>query len=365
MPKMQLKIKALEPKKFHQLILNWFESHGRKALPWQFDKSPYRVWVSEIMLQQTQVTTVIPYFQRFIAAFPDVATLSVASEDAVLHLWTGLGYYSRARNLQRSAQEILARFNGVFPDDLAALESLPGIGRSTAGAILAIAFEKMTPILDGNVKRVLVRLYGINAWPGEKNTVEKLWSIAETLMPATRCGDYTQAMMDLGATVCVRGVPKCGACPLQNYCIAYQQGNAASLPKKKPSSKIPTRAVTLLIIQHEGRVLLEKRPAKGVWSGLWSMPEILTGNSTAEIKTLCRQSFGCHVREIKFGVEFRHTFSHYHLDITPAFISLVKTPGKIMEDGQQIWYNLALPNSVGLPAPVKNLLRELTACPEL
>jgi A/G-specific adenine glycosylase len=365
MAEMNLKINELDSKIFNQIVLSWFDKHGRKALPWQFNKTPYRVWVSEIMLQQTQVATVIPYFQRFMATFPDVASLASASEDAVLHLWTGLGYYSRARNLQHSAREIVSRFNGIFPDNSAALESLPGIGRSTAGAILAIALEKKTPILDGNVKRVFVRLHGITEWPGEKNTEILLWSIAEKFMPDKRCGDYTQAMMDLGATVCVRGIPKCGACPLQNYCVAYQQSNASSLPKKKPTKKIPTLAVTLLVIQNENQVLLEKRPQKGVWAGLWSMPEMPAASSVAEIKTLCLQRFNYRVSDIKFGAQFRHTFSHYHLDITPAFISLVRRPAKIMEDAQQIWYNLEQPNSVGLPAPVKNLLRELTACPVL
>ncbi len=356
---MELKINELDPKIFHEIVLNWFESHGRKTLPWQFDKTPYRVWVSEIMLQQTQVATVIPYFQRFMATFPDVESLAQAEEDAVLHLWTGLGYYSRARNLQRSAREIVARFSGIFPDNLADLTSLPGIGRSTAGAIAAIAFENKTPILDGNVKRVLVRLLGITAWPGEKNTEMVLWASAEKFMPDTRCGAYTQAMMDLGATVCVRGTPKCGACPLQNYCVAFQQGIAASLPKKKPAKKIPARALTLLVIQNANQVLLEKRPQTGVWAGLWSMPEMPAATSSAEIKTFCLERFNYRVSDIKFGTAFRHTFSHYHLDITPAFIILARRPAKIMEDGQQIWYNLEQPNSVGLPAPVKNLLKNL------
>jgi A/G-specific adenine glycosylase len=365
MPKIDFTIIELTPKIFHKIVLNWFDIHGRKSLPWQFNKTPYRVWISEIMLQQTQVSTVIPYFLRFMETFPDVETLSCASEDAVLHLWTGLGYYSRARNLHKSAKEIVSRFRGIFPSDLEALESLPGIGRSTAGAILAIAFEKNTPILDGNVKRVLVRLHGIDVWPGEKNALDKLWCFAEKFTPSERCGDYTQAMMDLGATVCVRGVPKCGECPLQNYCMAYQQGNAANLPKKKPSLKIPTRAVTLLVIKNSHQhVLLEKRSAKGVWRGLWSMPEMPANSSAVEIKTLCQQRFQYRVKDIKFGAEFRHTFSHYHLNITPAFISIADSSGKVMEADQQIWYNLEQPNNVGLPAPVKNLLRELSACPE-
>jgi A/G-specific adenine glycosylase len=356
-----LKKKLLTPPQFSALVLKWFDANGRKTLPWQFDKTPYRVWVSEIMLQQTQVNTVIPYFLRFIESFPDLETLSRASEDAVLHLWTGLGYYSRARNLLRSARDIMLRFHGQFPDELELLESLPGIGRSTAGAILAIAFEKKAAILDGNVKRVLVRMHGITAWPGAKKIHDELWTLAEKFTPSERVGDYTQAMMDLGATICVRGTPRCAACPLQNHCCAHLQGIAKQLPHKKPSVKIPTRAVTMLILRNSKQhILLEKRPVTGVWGGLWSLPEITGLTSDNDIQAACQQRFKYKIQRIEYGSPFRHTFSHFHLDITPAFISIQESKGKIMEASQQIWYNLHQPDSVGLPAPVKNLLGELS-----
>ena len=240
-------IKLLSPKKFQTQILSWFDQHGRKTLPWQLNKTPYRVWVSEIMLQQTQVSTVIPYFQRFMERFPDVASLAAATEDEVLHLWTGLGYYSRARNLHRTAKIVMEMHQGVFPDELEALEKLAGIGRSTAGAIRPLAFEKKAAILDGNVKRVLTRLHGITEWPGENKVAAQLWSLAEKYSPEQRIADYTQAMMDIGATLCVRGTPRCGDCPFQKFCVAYQQGIAKDLPKKKPSAKIPVRQATLLV----------------------------------------------------------------------------------------------------------------------
>jgi A/G-specific adenine glycosylase len=359
------KINELSPKKFQQALLKWFDTHGRKTLPWQYDKTPYRVWVSEIMLQQTQVSTVIPYFLRFMEHFPTIETLSAASEDTVLHFWTGLGYYSRARNLQRSAKKIMTDFQGIFPSDLDSLQSLPGIGRSTAGAILAIAFAQNAPILDGNVKRVLVRLHGITAWSGEKTVTEKLWTLAEKFTPTQRIGDYTQAIMDLGATLCVRGTPRCHECPLQNDCAAFQLGIAKTLPAKKPSVKIPTRAVTMLVFSNkQNHILLEKRPTTGVWGGLWSLPEMTSPAILSEIRNTCQQRFKLSIKTIKTGQPFRHTFSHYHLDITPVYISVLKPAGKIMEAGQQIWYNTQQPESIGLPAPVKNLIRELSTCPE-
>jgi A/G-specific adenine glycosylase len=348
----------LSPKKFQHLVLNWFDEHGRKTLPWQQNKTPYRVWVSEIMLQQTQVSTVIPYYMRFMQRFPDLASLAVAQEDEVLHLWTGLGYYSRARNLHRTAQDVLTLHHGNFPNDLEQLQTLRGIGRSTAGAILAIAFEKRAAILDGNVKRVLTRLHGITEWPGEKNIKAQLWQYAEEYTPKIRIADYTQAMMDIGATLCVRGTPKCSACPFQKTCVAHLQGIAKTLPKKKPSVKIPTRQITLVVfVKNTQQVLLEKRPSSGIWGGLWSLPE-LAGEITSvdEVRLACLQRFKHKITKVELGKRFRHTFSHFHLDILPAFVSVTATAGKIMEAGQQIWYNLEQPESVGLPAPVKNLL---------
>ncbi len=345
---------------FQKTILAWFDRHGRKTLPWQFDKTPYRVWVSEIMLQQTQVSTVIPYFERFMQRFPDIHALANAKEDEVLHLWTGLGYYSRARNLQRTAQQVTQNFNGVLPDNLEQLQLLPGIGRSTAGAILAIAFKKRATILDGNVKRVLTRLFGITDWPGEKKVADRLWEIAEMLSPTERIDDYTQAMMDIGATVCVRGKPVCEKCPLTGICRAKQLGIEKTLPHPKPKKSLPIRQATLLILRHAEHVVLEKRAPTGIWGGLWSLPELPDFAEENVINAYCRQRLQLPVTEINWGKPFRHTFSHFHLDILPAFITLPHKPAKIMDSEQQIWYNLNQSQTVGLPAPIKKLLRNLT-----
>ncbi|MBV8801897.1 MAG: A/G-specific adenine glycosylase, partial [Gammaproteobacteria bacterium] len=338
-----------------------FDQHGRKNLPWQENKTAYRVWVSEVMLQQTQVNTVIPYFQRFITRFPDVETLAIANEDDVLHLWTGLGYYQRARHLHKTAKIICESFQGHFPNDLSSLENLPGIGKSTAGAILAIAFEKRAPILDGNVKRVLTRLHGITQWPGEKETLQNLWKIAEEYTPENRIGEYTQAIMDLGATLCVRGKPNCTRCPFNTHCIAYKQNIAPQLPQAKPRKTLPVHEKTLLIIRQKTQyVLLEKRSAAGVWKGLWSLPELLGIANIKEIQKALLTRFHLPITKVTLGAVFRHTFSHYHLDILPAIINIKDCSNKIMDDTQQIWYNLQHNQAVGMPAPVKKLLSHLT-----
>jgi len=348
-----------EPNVFHQHILNWFDCHGRKNLPWQFDKTPYRVWVSEIMLQQTQVNTVIPYFERFMQRFPDVRALAMASIDEVLHLWTGLGYYSRARNLHRSAQLILQNHDGNLPASLEELQNLPGIGRSTAGAIIAIAFKQKAAILDGNVKRVLTRAFGITAWPGEKKVENSLWEIAETLTPHERIDDYTQAMMDIGATVCVRGTPQCEKCPLKINCLARQLGIEKTLPHPKPQKTLPVKQTTFLIIQHKQTIFLEKRPSQGIWGGLWSLPTLDHFSKPEEITRHCQQHFKFQTKTIELGHSFRHTFSHFHLEILPAFVVLTRKPSKIMASEQQIWYNLRESQEVGLPAPVKKIVESL------
>lgn len=345
----------VSPADFQKKILDWFNACGRKNLPWQFNKTAYRVWVSEIMLQQTQANTVIPYFENFMQRFPNMGALSSAIQDEVLHLWTGLGYYSRARNLHRTAQLTMQHFNGELPNTLNELLTLPGIGKSTAGAILSIAFKQKAAILDGNVKRVLTRVFGITAWPGEKKIADTLWTIAETLTPEKQVDDYTQAMMDLGATVCIRGKPRCEMCPLTTLCTAKQLGIEKTLPHPKPKKKLPIKQATFLIVQHEESVLLNKRPPTGIWGGLWSLPELPDFLSHDAVSFYCHQHFK-HTKHIKMGEPFRHTFSHYHLDILPVFITLLKKPSKIMEDGQQIWYKLNGSQAVGLPAPVKKLL---------
>jgi A/G-specific adenine glycosylase len=343
-------------KSFSSLILNWFDISGRHDLPWQHNKTPYRVWVSEIMLQQTQVSTVIPYYLRFMECFPTLETLATASEDEVLHYWTGLGYYSRARNLQRAAKYIIERFAGVFPDNLNDLISLPGIGRSTAGAILSIAFQKKATLLDGNVKRVLTRFAGINEWPGEKKTEAQLWELAENFTPEKRTADYSQAIMDLGATLCKRSKPQCSACPLQKKCVANAENLQAVLPRSKPRKILPLRKTTLIIFQHKDTIFLEKRASQGIWGGLWSLPAV---NNPQEIQHQFAHLFHFDEKNITPLANFRHTFSHFHLEVTPIKILVSKIKPKVMASDQQIWYNLSQPAMIGLPGPIKKLLRAL------
>src|SRR5579872_382769 len=274
----------MKPADFQKKILTWFDQHGRKTLPWQIDKTPYRVWVSEVMLQQTQVNTVIPYFERFMQRFPTIETLANATEDEILHLWTGLGYYSRARNLHRSAKKMAGK---IFPATLDDLQTLPGIGRSTAGAILAIAFQKKAAILDGNVKRVLTRFCGITEGLSEKFTLEKLWKTAESLTPEKRIADYTQAMMDLGATICIRGKPHCEICPLEKKCIAHKLGIEKNLPIAKLKKTLPVKQATFFILQHQQEFFLQKRPPVGIWGGLWSLPEFTGFLAEKDISGVC------------------------------------------------------------------------------
>ena len=338
-------------------MLAWFEQHGRKDLPWQRDTSPYRVWVSEIMLQQTQVKTVIPYFDRFMASFPTVTALAAASEDQVLHLWTGLGYYARARNLLRCAQLVCTDHGGEFPGEIDTLVELPGIGRSTAGAIRSIAFHQPAPILDGNVKRVLARFAAIEGWPGKTAVHKQLWGLAETFTPPQRTADYSQAMMDLGATLCQRSGPACELCPLSDSCQAYSAGTQAAYPGRKPRKALPTRSTTMLIITNiAGEVYLARRPPSGIWGGLWSFPEI---DGAEQAPHFCIDNFGHPPGVSELWEPLRHSFSHYHLDIQPLRIKLSRETVGIMEGEQQLWYNFSRPESVGLAAPVSNLLNLL------
>ena len=259
---------------FARALLAWFDRHGRHDLPWQRDPTPYRVWVSEIMLQQTRVAAVIPYFERFTARFPDVDALAGAGLDEVLGLWSGLGYYARGRNLHAAARAVCANHGGRFPDTLEELVALPGIGRSTAGAILALAFGRRQPILDGNAKRVLARYHAVAGWPGESRVGARLWSLAERLTPCRRVGDYTQAIMDLGATLCTRTRPTCLLCPLADGCRAHALGDPVRFPAPRPKRAYPTREKLLVVMRDAGgRVLVERRPPSGIWGGLWSFPE--------------------------------------------------------------------------------------------
>lgn len=349
---------TVDPALFSQRVLAWFDQHGRHDLPWQQDATPYRVWVSEIMLQQTQVSTVIPYFQRFMDRFPTVEDLASADSDQVLHLWTGLGYYARARNLHKAAQVIVTEHGGQWPDSVSELEALPGIGRSTAGAIAALSMGVHAPILDGNVKRVLTRFFAIPGWPEQGKIKNQLWEIAERFTPRQRVGDYTQAMMDLGATLCTRSKPDCEACPLSEDCQAYRQQLTASIPGKKPRKALPVKATAMYILRDpENRVLLQKRPPQGIWGSLYSLPELAPD---ADIKTLALPD-GVQTRqhEVQTLPPLRHSFSHYHLDIQPLQLPASTRRDSIADSDRWLWYPLDHSLQVGLAAPVKKLLSDL------
>lgn len=338
-------------------LLRWFERHGRNNLPWQQAINPYRVWLSEIMLQQTQVATVIPYYQRFLQQLPDLQALASADENQVLHLWTGLGYYSRARNLQQTARLICQQHGGQFPDTLDTLCSLPGIGRSTAGAILSIAFGQRAAILDGNVKRVLARYHAIAGWPGDSATLKQLWSLAEWHTPKSRCADYSQAIMDLGATLCTRSRPNCPQCPLRRHCQALATDSIAHYPGRKAKKALPTRQTHMLLIENpDGEILLQRQPANGLWGGLWLPPQT---DQPSKAQLYCEQQLGCRHYQIEHWPSFRHSFSHFHLEITPLHIRLSRTPTQSMEAGRQLWYNRQQPPAIGLAAPIKSLIAKL------
>jgi A/G-specific adenine glycosylase len=343
----------MTPSTFQHKVLAWFDQHGRKDLPWQQNITPYRVWLSETMLQQTQVATVIPYFQAFTAKFPDVESLALASVDEVLQLWSGLGYYARARNLHKAAQIICCQ--GRFPDNLEGLMALPGIGQSTAGAILSIAFNSSHPILDGNVKRVLARFKAISGWPGSTQANKLLWAVSASLTPDKRVADYTQAMMDLGATVCTRSNPKCGQCPLNSDCVAYKTGTIGEYPGARAAKALPVKQLTLLLLSDSQRqVLLEKRPPTGIWGGLWSLPEF--DGADAALDWCISQNMP--IIGQRLGASQRHTFSHYHLDFRPLFIETTEPRNRIMETDTMVWYDSQHINQLGLAAPIKTLLKQ-------
>ncbi len=344
---------------FSKAVLAWFDKSGRKHLPWQHDITPYRVWLSEIMLQQTQVNTVIPYFEKFAAQFPDIHALADAKQGDVLALWTGLGYYSRARNLHRTAQILSTDYHGIFPNDIESLSALPGIGRSTAAAIISIAYQKRAAILDGNVKRVLARFHTVAGWPSDNAVTKKLWQHAEEHTPKNRCGDYTQAMMDLGATVCTRTKPRCTQCPLQKHCAAYREDSIALYPAKKTSKTLPVKSVNMLMIYNtDGEVLLQQRTPSGLWGGLWCLPENTSLKNADQIcKALCGQQPSA--TEIWSG--WRHSFSHFHLEITPVLLRVDTNYCAIAEANLQ-WLHPNQITNVGVPAPTARLLAQLAAC---
>ena len=346
---------SLAPVNLAAALLRWFETQGRRDLPWQVNPTPYRVWVSEVMLQQTQVETVKPYFERFMAQFPDVAALAKAPQDEVMRLWSGLGYYARARNLHRAAKEILELHGGRLPETFAELTALPGIGRSTAGAILALARGERHAILDGNVKRVLTRVFLVEEPPESAAGLKKLWALAEACTPVGDVAEYTQAIMDLGATVCVRSNPACDRCPLASGCRAFAAGRTRELPAARRRAPRRLRRTHMIFVLAGGRVLLERRPSRGIWGGLWAPPEFAEAQS-AEAWLTAR--FGTTAEQPPRLPLVRHSFTHFDLDIEPWVVEVGEKGGGI-GDGNAGWHELASVPAVGLPAPVARLLEEI------
>jgi A/G-specific adenine glycosylase len=342
---------------FSDRLLTWFDDHGRKDLPWQHDITPYHVWLSEIMLQQTQVATVIDYYKRFIKRYDNVQALAAADLDDVLALWTGLGYYARARNLYKAAQIIVEQHQGQLPSTIEELVSLPGIGRSTAGAIMALGYQQRHAILDGNVKRVLTRYTAVSGWPGKKDIEQKLWQLADRLLPTHRVGSYIQAQMDLGATICTRSKPLCSQCPLISDCKGYQSKNPTQYPTPKPKKVIPLRQISWLIIQSQsGLILLEQRPNKGIWGGLWSFPEF---ESLEAALSFYQHNFGADPDNLIKQKPIRHIFTHYKLDIFPYLVhSSVCRHSPTDFEGLH-WHTSNNALRLGLPAPVKAILKLL------
>ncbi|HET7312994.1 A/G-specific adenine glycosylase [Salinisphaera sp.] len=338
------------PARIDARLLAWFDRHGRHDLPWQHPRTPYRVWVAEIMLQQTQVATVIDYFNAFMARFPDVWALAAAQADDVMARWAGLGYYARARNLHAAAKWIVAEHRGALPRDVQTLMTLPGIGRSTAGAIVAQAFGVWAPILDGNAKRVIARLAAITAVPGSAAYEKPLWQLAERYTPHERVSDYTQAIMDLGATLCTRRAPNCPGCPLAADCVANADALQADIPAPRKKRARPRRETTLLVIKDDaGRVLLEKRPPAGIWGGLWSLPEI---DPEADIEAVCRERFGIAATPGAALAPIEHGFTHFLLTLHARRVQYRSTV-RIM-DGDFAWYERR--DRPGLPAPIARLV---------
>ena len=347
-------------KSFAERVIEWQQVFGRHDLPWQRTRDPYRIWLSEIMLQQTQVSAVIPYYGRFLTRFPDLASLAAAPEDDVLVMWSGLGYYARARNLHSAARTIVERHAGVFPGMFGEIVALPGIGRSTAGAIAVFAFGAWHPILDGNVKRVFARAFGIAGFPGDKKIETAMWARAESLLPSRSVDAYTQGLMDLGASVCTRSRPRCEVCPLHDVCVARRDNLISALPSPRPKKHLPEKATVMLILQREREVLLEKRPAPGIWGGLWSFPEIADLGDAA---CALRMRFGAEVVSEGTLPDVRHGFTHFALTITPALLRVTRLEHRAHSPGY-VWLTPADAISAAVPAPVREILRRLDAQPD-
>jgi A/G-specific adenine glycosylase len=340
---------------FDGRVIEWQRASGRHDLPWQRTRDPYRIWLSEIMLQQTQVSAVVPYYGRFLTRFPDLGSLAAAPEDDVLSLWSGLGYYARARNLHKAARVIVQSHGGAFPSAFDDIVALPGIGRSTAGAIAVFAFGARYAILDGNVKRVFARVFGIPGFPGEKKIETAMWERAAALLPMAQVEAYTQGLMDLGAGVCTRRRPRCEACPLRDECVARRENRIGELPAPRPKKPLPEKSTVMLILRRGGEVLLEKRPAPGIWGGLWSFPEIADLDNAA---SALRTQFGAETISEGTLPDVHHGFTHYALTITPALLRVTLLEPRAQAPGR-VWLTPADAINAAVPAPVREILRRL------
>jgi len=343
---------------FARKLIAWQRRHGRHDLPWQATRDPYKIWVSEIMLQQTQVGAVTGYFQRFMDRFPDVDALARATEDDVLRLWSGLGYYARARNMHKAARTIVQAHEGRFPRTAQAIEELPGIGRSTAAAIAAFAFGERAAILDGNVKRVLARCFGVEGFPGAPSVEAELWALAASLLPKghdpAAIDSYTQGLMDLGATVCTRARPLCSTCPLAAACVARKTDRVAKFPAPRPKKAYPTRKATWLVLKHRGEVMLERRPSSGIWGGLWAFPEF----AGADLAQYCQSEYACVLSGHRLLPPFAHGFTHFRLEVSPLLCDVSKR-GPRAESPGRIWSTIEEAGAAAVPTPVRSLLGRL------
>ena len=335
-------------------IVEWYQQQGRKTLPWQQNPTPYRVWLSEVMLQQTQVDTVIPYFHRFIKKFPTVTELARAPLDDVLYLWSGLGYYARARNLHRAAQIIVEQHQGQLPQNLKNLQALPGIGQSTAGAILSFAFGQAAAILDGNVKRVFARLHAIKDDLKKAAVLKRLWQLVEYYLPSEQARHYNQGLMDLGALVCTPRTPQCQICPLQKNCLAYQQKQLAFIPYSRVKKKLPVYKTNLVIfINQQKQIMLERRPPTGIWGGLWCFPQC---DSNEDIEQWCQQQYGFSDIKAQRKQQFKHSFTHFHYLITPIRVNVIHREMMVKEDNKTMWIDVNEPLTKGVAKPVEKIL---------
>jgi A/G-specific adenine glycosylase len=337
---------------FAARIIAWQKTSGRHDLPWQGTRDPYQIWLSEVMLQQTQVATVIPYYLRFLARFPDVGALAAAPPDEVMRLWSGLGYYSRARNLHRAAELVASQPGGGFPRRFEDVAALPGLGRSTAAAICVFAYGQRHAILDGNVKRVLARYRGIRGHAGDRKVADRLWDEAERLLPRRNVEAYTQGLMDLGATLCTRSRPQCAACPVHGDCVAFQRGWVGALPAPRPRKRLPHKRTLMLVLTRAGEVLLEKRPPSGIWGGMWCLPEAVR---KADVAALCLKRFGAHVLEAEELPTIAHGFTHFKLDIRPLRLRVSALAPQASEPGM-MWLPLEEARGAAIPAPVRRIL---------